>query len=77
MELIRREIVKQHPQAQVNTVLVDFFLYDLAKEREAQGECGSLELYRAVQWFCEETRLTKQVSRRFPTTAHAAAATKD
>ncbi|KAF2162723.1 hypothetical protein M409DRAFT_26960 [Zasmidium cellare ATCC 36951] len=36
VELIRREIVRAHPEAtQVNAVLIDFFLYDLAKEREA------------------------------------------
>lgn len=34
VELIRREIVKNHPEAEVNAVLIDFFLYDLAKERE-------------------------------------------
>lgn len=38
VELIRREILKQHPDAAgVNAVLIDFFLYDLAKEREAAG----------------------------------------
>lgn len=40
VELIRREIVKTHSDAtNVNAVLIDFFLYDLAKEREAQGAC--------------------------------------
>lgn len=39
VELIRREILRQHPEAVgVNAVLIDFFLYDLAKEREAAGE---------------------------------------
>ena len=39
VELIRREIFRQHPEAtSVNAVLIDFFLYDLAKEREAAGE---------------------------------------
>lgn len=37
VELIRREIVKVHPEAQVNAILIDFFLYDLAKEREKDG----------------------------------------
>ncbi|KAK4494844.1 hypothetical protein PRZ48_014200 [Zasmidium cellare] len=38
VELIRREIVRAHPEAtNVNAVLIDFFLYDLAKEREALG----------------------------------------
>lgn len=40
VELIRREIVRMHPEAtNVNAVLIDFFLYDLAKAREAQGAC--------------------------------------
>ena len=40
VELIHREILRQHPEATgVNAVLIDFFLYDLAKEREAAGEC--------------------------------------
>ena len=37
VELIKREILKAHPDANVSAVLIDFFLYDLAKEREAQG----------------------------------------
>lgn len=38
VELIRREILRAHPEAtNINAVLIDFFLYDLAKEREAQG----------------------------------------
>lgn len=41
MELIRREIVRLHARAAVNAVLIDFFLYDLAKEREGGGECDS------------------------------------
>lgn len=38
VELIRREILRQHPEATVNAVLIDFFLYDTMKEREASGE---------------------------------------
>ncbi|GAB7338712.1 hypothetical protein MBLNU457_5430t1 [Dothideomycetes sp. NU457] len=38
VELIRRQILKEHPEASVNAILIDFFLYDLAKEREAAGE---------------------------------------
>ncbi|EME40723.1 hypothetical protein DOTSEDRAFT_74309 [Dothistroma septosporum NZE10] len=37
VELIKREVLKAHPGVNVNAVLIDFFLYDLAKEREAQG----------------------------------------
>ena len=37
VELIRRAILYDHPDARdVNAVLIDFFLYDLAKEREKQ-----------------------------------------
>ncbi len=38
VELIRREIIRQHPEAQINAILIDFFLYDTMKEREASGE---------------------------------------
>jgi len=37
IELVRREILRAHLDAEVNAVLIDFFLYDLAKEREMQG----------------------------------------
>ncbi|KAK6353310.1 hypothetical protein TWF696_005282 [Orbilia brochopaga] len=39
VELIRREIVTKHPEASgsVNAVLIDFFLYDTAKEWELKG----------------------------------------
>ena len=37
VELIRREIVRHHPEAHVNAILIDFFLYDTIKEREAEG----------------------------------------
>jgi hypothetical protein len=37
--MIRREILRQHPEAEsVNAVLIDFLLYDIAKEREAAGK---------------------------------------
>lgn len=35
VELIRREILRQHPKARVNAILIDFFLYDTIKERIA------------------------------------------
>jgi hypothetical protein len=34
VELLRREIVKLKPEAKINAILIDFFLYDLAKEKE-------------------------------------------
>ncbi|CAM1504012.1 Fc.00g016030.m01.CDS01 [Cosmosporella sp. VM-42] len=38
VELIRREILRQHPDAHVNAILIDFFLYDKMKELEAAGQ---------------------------------------
>ena len=38
IELLRREIIKLQPDAKVNAILLDFFLYDLAKEKEKAGE---------------------------------------
>lgn len=38
VELIRREIVKNHPEAEINAVLIDFYLYDTMKKWEAEGK---------------------------------------
>lgn len=38
VELIRRQIVRDHPDADVNSVLIDTFLYDTLKEKEAAGD---------------------------------------
>jgi hypothetical protein len=38
IELLRREILKIQPNAKVNAILLDFFLYDLAKEKEKAGD---------------------------------------
>lgn len=38
VELIRREIKRNHPEVEVNAILIDFFLYDLMKELEAKGQ---------------------------------------
>ncbi|KAK9446046.1 hypothetical protein VB005_01160 [Metarhizium brunneum] len=38
VELIRREIVRAHPDTYVNAILIDFFLYDRMKELEAAGK---------------------------------------
>ncbi|KAK4238924.1 hypothetical protein C8A03DRAFT_14651 [Achaetomium macrosporum] len=38
VELIRREIVKEHPDSHINAVLIDFFLYDTIKEMEVAGQ---------------------------------------
>ncbi|KAI4609015.1 hypothetical protein J4E80_008761 [Alternaria sp. BMP 0032] len=36
VELLRKEILKLKPDAKVNAILIDFFLYDLAKEKEEE-----------------------------------------
>lgn len=47
VELIRQEIVRQDPRAtNVNAVLIDFFLYDLAKEREAAGKSCRVDAHQ-------------------------------
>lgn len=46
VELIRREILRNHPDTQVNAILIDFFLYDTIKEREKNGEEGILAHHR-------------------------------
>lgn len=40
VEQIKRHIIYLHPEAKgkVNAVLIDFFLYDTCKEREADGD---------------------------------------
>ncbi|PUU75849.1 hypothetical protein B9Z19DRAFT_1195180 [Tuber borchii] len=38
VELIRREIEKNHPGCGINAILIDFYLYDTAKEMEERGE---------------------------------------
>ncbi|KAI6714895.1 hypothetical protein JHW43_002549 [Diplocarpon mali] len=38
VELIRREILRGHPEARINAILIDFFLYDTMKEREGAGQ---------------------------------------
>ncbi len=38
VELIKREILRHHPDAHVNAILIDFFLYDTMKELEAAGQ---------------------------------------
>lgn len=38
VELIRREIKRQHPETEINAILIDFFLYDTMKQLEAQGK---------------------------------------
>ena len=37
VELIRRQIIRHAPDAKANAILIDFILYDTAKEKEAEG----------------------------------------
>lgn len=43
VELLKREMVRQHPEARdkVNPVLIDFFLYDTCKEKEDEAEADA------------------------------------
>lgn len=38
VELLRKEMIRQYPEAKdkVNSILIDFFMYDYCKEREAE-----------------------------------------
>ena len=57
VELIRREILREHPEAAgVNAVLIDFLLYDLAKEREAAGESCPAS-YMKASWLLSDFQL--------------------
>jgi hypothetical protein len=38
VELIRREILRRNPDAKVNAILIDFFLYDTMKDKEKTGK---------------------------------------
>ena len=40
IELLRRAIERQHPESDLNAILIDFFLYDTIKEAEAKGVEG-------------------------------------
>ncbi|KAL2886951.1 UPF0553 protein [Ceratocystis lukuohia] len=37
VELLRREIKRNHPETNINAVLIDFYLYDTMKQMEAAG----------------------------------------
>jgi hypothetical protein len=40
VELIKTQILQQHPEAKVNAILIDFYLYDTMKGKEAIGDEG-------------------------------------
>jgi hypothetical protein len=46
VELIKRQIVYQYPEAKtkVNAILIDFFLYDLCKEKEHEIEQAEMDI---------------------------------
>ena len=76
VEMIRRQIVQDHPEAEseVNAVLLDFLLYDLAKEFESTGmfrACGvfhapsrSTDFKTGVQWMWRTAGYTKMSNGR-------------
>jgi len=67
VELIRREILKLDPFAlNVNAVLIDFFLYDLAKEREFSNT-GKFMAYRYSPHLFPELSITLYI----PNHSHA------
>lgn len=37
IELIKREIMREHPESKINAILIDFFLYDTMKQLEQDG----------------------------------------
>jgi len=45
VELIRRQIVRLYPDStnKVNAILIDFYLYDLAKEKQVEREKDEIE----------------------------------
>ncbi|MCJ1451595.1 hypothetical protein MMC28_001935 [Mycoblastus sanguinarius] len=51
IELLRREISRQHPESHINAILIDFFLYDTMKEQEMKGrECIPHHRTRSI-WY--------------------------
>ncbi|MCJ1462863.1 hypothetical protein MMC07_001466 [Pseudocyphellaria aurata] len=40
VELLRREILRQHPESTLNAILIDFFLYDTIKEEQERILAG-------------------------------------
>lgn len=42
VELVRRQIVRDHPDAIVNPILIDYFLYDTLKEKERAGDMKAM-----------------------------------
>lgn len=51
IESIRSEILREHPNTHINAILIDFLLYDTAKEMEAEGhECVPHHRTRSI-WY--------------------------
>ncbi|KAK4189818.1 hypothetical protein QBC35DRAFT_472284 [Podospora australis] len=51
VELIRREILTEHPEAEINAILIDFFLYDTIKEMELNGQDKILHHRTRSIWY--------------------------
>lgn len=52
VEAIRKQIMRLHPEAKVNAVLIDFFLYDSMKTIEAAGEQSYMPHHRTrTVWY--------------------------
>lgn len=46
VELLRREIQRQHPGSKINAILIDFFLYDTVKDQEAKADSALIPHHR-------------------------------
>lgn len=46
VELIRQQILRKHPDAEVNAILIDFFLYDTMKEMEHDADLDIIPHHR-------------------------------
>lgn len=46
VELLRREIQRQHPGSKINAILIDFFLYDTVKDQEAKDDSALIPHHR-------------------------------
>lgn len=46
VELLRREIQRQHPGSKINAILIDFFLYDSVKDQEAKRDASLIPHHR-------------------------------
>jgi len=64
VELLRREILKRHPKAKVNAILIDFFLYDTIKEREVEGQEEIPHHRTRSIWYWSKKNIRNRPNRR-------------